>query len=158
MIGWWVGVAHATAWVLPADHPRALRRAARAARGATITRMVTYDERTSCVEVAQPQLRIRNRVARRLHAQVETRVDCDWGWFPEGTGWVAFLLRPPSPGLLPALEQLAWPYYDLRAPSEGLVRVCVAEAVVGDPAGFTSLFDVEGVELHGVRRVGACHR
>jgi len=155
-----IGAAHAqsTAWVLSGERTRLVRRAVKAARRAEITRETWYDERMACVEVEEPSLRIRNRVARRLRGPVETRTDCDFGWFPEGTGWVAVVVEPPAEGLLPTLEALAWPYYDLQVPSSGPIRLCAAEVVTGEPQALRELLEEEEVPVRGIGRVGACRR
>ena len=157
---WWVflSTSHAGAWVLDAARPARLRRALKAAERAEITWWVGYSDRTACIEVASPSLRIRNRVARRLRGPVESREDCDWGWFPGGRGWVAVLIDPPADGLLPLLEALGWPYYDLQVPSEGPIRLCASEIVAGDPDELAEDLDEAGLVVRGVRRVGACRR
>ena len=157
---WWtlLSTSHAGAWILHTDRPSALRRALRAARRAEITRAVAYDDTTVCVETSEPSLRTRNRVERHLRGPVESRLDCDWGWYPEGTGWVAVVVERPADTLLSALEQLRWPYYDLQAVSNGPLRVCVAETVAGDPDELRRALEETDVPVRGVRRVGACRR
>lgn len=160
MIGLWIGAqaAWATAWVLETDRPGPLRRALRAARRAEVTRVVAYGEHSACVEVDDPSLRARNRVERRLRGPVDTREDCDWGRFPEGTGWVAVVIEPPAEGLLPALEALSWPYYDLQVPSDGAIRLCASQVVAGDREALAAFLAEQGLSVRGVRYVGACRR
>ncbi|MEN0062041.1 MAG: hypothetical protein AAGA48_07790 [Myxococcota bacterium] len=153
----WAATSHAAAWVLVADRPAQLRRATKAARGAKVVRAVPYGQRAVCLEVEQPSLRVRNRVERRLRRPVEGRSDCDWGWFPKGTGWVAVLLEPPVEGLQPALEALALPFYDLQVPSEGPIRFCVSANAVAESLLEKTLRD-SGLQVRGVREVGACRR
>ncbi|MEO0599909.1 MAG: hypothetical protein AAF211_00640 [Myxococcota bacterium] len=157
---WWVVLAsaHAAAWVLPANRPVDAQRALRAAKRAGIVRAVPYDAKTWCVEVEDPRLRFRNRVARKLRGPVESRTDCDWAWFPEGTGWTAVLVERPADTLLPALKGLGWPYYDLNAASEGPLRVCTADVVAGPLDALADDLSAAGVAVLGVRRVGACRR
>ncbi len=157
----WISVlatAHATAWVLEGKRPRDVNRALRAARAASIVRAVAYDERAVCVEVEDPRLRVRNRVARRLGGPVETRSDCDWGWFPEGRGWVAVVVERPAEGLLPTLEGLGWPYWDLRTQSEGPIRICVSEMVAGPKNELRAVLRDAGLSVRGIREVGGCTR
>lgn len=154
----WIATSHAAAWVLESERPRALQRALKAAGRAEVTRVVGYGAGRLCVEVEEPRLGVRNRVARRLGRAVETRSDCDWAWYPEGRGWTALLVDPPAPGLEGVVQSLDLPYYVLQISSDGPIRLCASTLVAGNGESLVATLKASAYQVRGPRSVGACRR
>jgi len=152
--------AHATAWVLHADDPRRVERAARLVERTTDMLPEPMDRYAQCVVLEEPPVRLERRVARRLGRPVEERRDCDVAWFPLGRGWIGMLIEPPATALDELLDAAALPYVEVRRPSDATlpIRMCVAQAALRHPMALADHLSSEGVSVRAVYEVGGCSR
>lgn len=146
------------AWVLHAEIPRAVERAARPLQQETLRWL---DETTVCVALeAEPPSQVRRKVERRLGQPVELRLDCEVAHYPLGRGYVVLTVQPPAEILEETLDAMKPAYHEVIRPADPqmAVRVCMPKLAVADPVSLAEALKAHGIGVLAVYEVGGCRR
>ena len=150
------------AWVLSVEDPRRLPAVMRVLdRGAEVTRPVPLSRAAVCVELGAPAPeRLARRVARKLGADPELRLNCDVAWAPMGRGYVLLLVSQPAPNLEQELAAHHMAYHELSWPSVAAdpVRLCLPRLALADPLTLADKLEAQGIGVQAVYEVGGCRR
>lgn len=148
-------------WVLQADAPTRIERAARRLEQVGVERWVVLRDGALCAELTDPPTdRLRDRVGSALGHPVEERLNCDVAAYPLGRGSVVWILDPPAEGLEALLDATHPVYREVVRPltPEEPVRLCIPALAVAEPADLAAALHEAGYRVRGTYEVGGCRR